>query len=455
MRKSRLYCVWRVCVRAATAVALAAALALAASASARGASAVTIESPQNGLMTNSQTIDFRGESEEFKGSNPVVVFIYAAGKQLEEIMAAQNEEGTSWSAQSKSLAPGTYTAQAAQLEHRGEEPTPSSNVVTFTIDTTPPQVSITYPANGSASSGESQLLTGQAGTAPGDLSSVRVELFAGPSATPPAVAILEPAAVGISWSAPFGGLRPGTYTALATQRDQAGNVGVSAPVTFELTAPPPPPPPSASFTWFPLSPVVGQNVVLVSSSTDAASPLRSFAWDLAGNGPFKVSGPVLTTSFSTPGNHVVRLQVGDARGASSVATETIHVSSRPLSAMQPFPIVRIAGVQTANGVRLSLLSVQAPVGTRVSVACKGRACRMKPLSRVATASSHNRKASVVVLSFPRFERSFPAGVVLQVRVSAAGEMGKYTSFSIHRYSLPTRVDECLAALNPQPIRCPA
>jgi hypothetical protein len=121
--------------------------------------------------------------------------------------------------------------------------------------------------------------------------------------------------------------------------------------------------------------------------------------------------------------------------------------------MLPFPIVRIAGVQTASGVKLSLLNVQAPVGVRVTVTCRGRGCRMRGQSRVASASKHARHASSVVLAFRRFERSFGAGTTLEVRVSAAGELGKYTLFAIHRRSLPTRVDACLSALDPKPVAC--
>jgi hypothetical protein len=193
--------------------------------------------------------------------------------------------------------------------------------------------------------------------------------------------------------------------------------------------------------------------VLVSSSTDAANPITGYAWDLAGTGPFKAAGPVLTTSFASPGNHVVRLQVTDAGSVSSVATETIPVSAPPLLTMAPFPIVRIAGVQTASGVRLSLVSVQAPVGARVTVTCRGRGCRIKPQSRVARATKRSHHASSAVLAFGGFERSFRAGVTLEVRVAAPGEIGKYTLFAIHRRSLPTRVDSCLSALNPQPVAC--
>src|SRR5664280_2189523 len=105
-----------------------------------------------------------------------------------------------------------------------------------------------------------------------------------------------------NWSGTFGGLSPGTYTVRAQQSDQAGNVGMSVPVTFTVSTPatpPPVPPPAASFKWFPAVPKTGENVSLVSSSIDTASPITAFAWALTGNGAFQAGKPVLTTSSAS------------------------------------------------------------------------------------------------------------------------------------------------------------
>ena len=435
-----------------------------APASMAAAPTLNISSPTNESVIRNTTPTFSGTTSveliPTVLTEPVKVSVYRGEGTVgtepvgEPIIAEQAPFTTEWIATVNApLADGIYTAVAAQSE--GGE-TGHSNAVSFTVSTPPPpHVAITYPANYSSADGESQLLTGSAGTAPHDLHEVTIELFSGSTVGASALAILHVHTSGATWSAVFGGLSPGTYTAQAVQYTDAGNVGTSAPDSFTLTVPPPLPvvPPSASFSWFPTAPVVGQSVALVSSSTDAASPLTSFAWDLAGNGQFSAGGPVLTTSFATAGNHVVRLQVTDARGVSGVATETIPVGRPPLRAMQPFPIVRIAGVQTGSGVRLSLVSVQAPVGSRVTVTCRGRGCRTKPQSRIASASKHTRHANSALLAFASFEREFRAGVTLEVRVGAAGEIGKYTLFAIHRHSLPTRVDSCLAALDPQPIAC--
>src|SRR5436189_20404 len=140
--------------------------------------------------------------------------------------------------------------------------------------------------------------------------------------TYPSLAV-QPVAGG--WATVAAVLAPGTYAARATQADSAGNVGASGVVSFTIAGPAPgaaPGPPVASFRWFPPVPIVGQTVALVSSSTDASSPITAFAWDLAGSGPFKAAGPVVNTSFSAPGRHALRLRVTDARGVSSIASET-------------------------------------------------------------------------------------------------------------------------------------
>jgi hypothetical protein len=189
------------------------------------------------------------------------------------------------------------------------------------------------------------------------------------------------------------------------------------------------------------------------STSSSPSPIVAFAWDPAGNGSFAGGGSVLATTFATAGAHHVSLRVTDAEGLSSVVTETIPVGAPRYTLMQPFPVVRIAGSDNRFGARVSLLSVQAPIGARVSITCRGRGCPAKHEQRLA--SSSRAKAGVVVLAFRRFERSLRAGIVLEIRVSKAGEIGKYTSFRIRRGRLPVRADLCLGPVSNLPMPCPS
>ena len=432
-----------------------------------------ITSPLNGSATHNQTPSFSGTTndifdeerlsfEEVLPGEEVKLKIYkgttAEGTPVQKLTTPTFLDGT-WSfSLPEALSPGTYTAKAEQKDQSGSG---RSEPVTFTVDTTPPQVTLISPVNGSSTSSGSQEVGGIAGIASGDLPAITIRLFAGATigSQPPQETLVVPSSHG-RWSATFGGLSLGAYTARAEQRDEAGNVGMSAPATFTVTTlvlPPAPAaaPPVASFKWFPSAPKIGETVSLVSTSTDTVTPITAFAWALTSRGAFEAGKPVLSTSFSTAGAHIVRLRVTDANGLSSVATETIGVISRPLILMQPFPIVRIAGSESPSGVKLNLLTVQAPVGTRVRVICGGRHCPSRSESQFAVSSRGHRNGGSVLLTFRRFERALRAGVVLRIRASKPGEIGKYTSFAIRPHKLPVRVDACVGPINPKPFRCPA
>ncbi len=402
---------------------------------------------------------FSGSAQASEAQPSVTLKVWkgtsASGTLVDSVSAP--ESGGLWSlAAIAALPEGTYTAQAEQADLTSDPPGVSA-ASTFTVDMTAPHPTLSAAPESTGL----ETVSGTAGIDPGDRKQVTAELFQGPVAEPGQAyeTITVNAASDATWAATFAGLGSGEYTVLARQSDEAGNVGESPPQSFSVATPSPaaPPaasPPVASFTWVPANPAVGERVSLASNSSGGSSPLSGFGWDV-GSGQFAPGGPLLTTSFTTPGPHVVRLQVTDASGLSSIATHTIGVAAQALKLMQPFPIVRIAGSENSSGARIKLLSVQAPPATKVGVVCKGPGCKTKAESRIASASSRSRsKAGAIVLSFPRFQRALRAGAVLQIRVSKAGEIGKFTSFTIRRNKLPTRIDACLRPPSSNPSPCP-
>jgi large repetitive protein len=370
--------------------------------------------------------------------------------------AAQRSPGGEWSfTPAAALEDGTYTAKAVQENGSGPEHAGGSNPITFKIDTRPPRVGITTPENGAILGLTTPTLSGAAGQEEGDLQSIRLKIYAGSAASGNPIQVLEVTPAGGSWTASAGPLPDGIYTAVAEQPDNAGNVGTST-ITFGVFAPGNGLPPVASFQWIPSAPYVGQAVSLVSNSTDASSPITGSAWDLAGNGLFSPAGPVVTTSFSRAGPHVVRLRVTDASGLSSLVAKTIPVTVAPVRLVQPFPVVRIAGTQYRRGVRISLLSVQAPVGARIGVVCKGPGCPTKSKSQQRLSATHaaSKNGGMALVEFRRFERALQAGAYLEIRVSLPGQIGKYTRFTVRRGKLPTRFDSCLDPTGVKPIACP-
>lgn len=196
--------------------------------------------------------------------------------------------------------------------------------------------------------------------------------------------------------------------------------------------------------------MTGETVSFASTSYDPESPITALAWDLQGSAAgFDAQGAVVSTVFTTPGNHPVRLRVTAADGSSSEAVQTVAVSSPVPVEMLPFPVVRFVATSKRYGATVRLLSVEAPPGAQITIQCAGRGCPLRYRSRIATPSS----IEAVTIAFPRFQRFLPAGAVLEIRVSKAGEIGKYTRIAIRRGKSPTRLDECLASTGP-PAPCP-
>jgi hypothetical protein len=124
-------------------------------------------------------------------------------------------------------------------------------------------------------------------------------------------------------------------------------------------------------------------------------------------------------------------------------------TTRGLPMLKPFPIVRIKGVLTARGARVTLLTVRAPRGARLALACRGRDCparRMK--SRFGTRRFGLRRLH-------RFERPFRAGTRLRFAITKPGYIGKRSTILIRRHAAPWRRDQCLGSPAGKPMPCGA
>jgi major membrane immunogen (membrane-anchored lipoprotein) len=349
-----------------------------------------------GVFFSDATPSFSGTASTApEDSNTVLVKIYS-GESTSGSLVSTTESalsGSRWEVEPAALPEGTYTAIAEQEDSNPSTQTGVSAPATFTVDAQAPHVTLTSPANHSSTSSASEQLGGTAGTAAGDSATVTVELYAGASAVGTSLEAVSVQSSAGSWSAAFGGLSPGTYTARAEQRDDVGNVGRSAPATFTVTTPVTPPP------------------VTVPTPTPAPAP-----------------APAPTPAPSPTPAHAL---------------------------MQPFPVVRIAGSESSSGVKISLLSVQAPLGATVTVTCHGHGCPAKAKDVVPTSGRSRSHAGLVSIVFRRFERSLRPGATLQIRVTGLGQIGKYTLFTVRRGKLPARMDTCLSPAGVQPVTCPS
>jgi hypothetical protein len=206
------------------------------------APAVTLTDPANGSWTNNVTPAFSGAAGTASGdSSTITVYLYAgsaaSGTPVQTLTTSA--VGAAWSVPASSALPqGAYTAQAQQSDAAGN--LGKSTLSTFTVDTTPPIVTVSEPTNGSEINDSRPSFSGDAGTEPGDSSKITVNVYAGSSISGSPVDTLTATATSGSWSiAPASALADGPYTVQATQSDAAGNVGNSAPITFTIDTTPP------------------------------------------------------------------------------------------------------------------------------------------------------------------------------------------------------------------------
>ena len=93
------------------------------------------------------------------------------------------------------------------------------------------------------------------------------------------------------------------------------------------------------------------------------------------------------------------------------------LGASPPPMFDPFPTVRIRGRLTADGARVTRLSVHAPHGVRIVASCRGRTCPTRRVARAAGIRLH------------RFERALRAGTRLDITVTKSGYIGKWTTSS--------------------------
>ena len=353
--------------------------------------ALTISSPQ----INGESVTFGGSAGSEPGDEPaVLVNIYQEGSEGVLQQFVDEPAGDKWQSAALELPAGRYRVEATQSDDVGHSKTVERP---FEISTKAPAVALNlvgFTMQDGTPVTASATPRFNAETISG-ARSVLLEVFAGTAVAGEPVERVAMSPSGELWSAESTTLSTGIYTARAKVEGPHGESGVSSPEIFSVQIP------------APITPVV----------------------------------PATPVATVTP-------------GAPSPAVAPVLAATAKL--MQPFPIVRIAGTDTSSGARIRLLTVQAPLGTTIAVTCSGGGCKTKAERRVAKASSKSGPAAgAVMLSFARFERSLRAGALLQIRVTQAGEVGKYTSFKIRRNRLPVRTDACLAPGESKPSACPS
>lgn len=190
---------------------------------------VTLQAPPS--PSNDLTPSFSGTASD---ATQVTVEIFEGPKAEGQIVATATATGTggSWSSGDAvpALSSGTFTALATQPSAI-ENPAGKSAPVTFSIDTSPPAV--TLNALPSVSGNAAPSFSGTAS----DRTQVTVDIYEGAHAEGPVVASATAEADSGEWVSgkTSSSLKWGEYTAVATQPSSIGNPsGASLPVTFAV-----------------------------------------------------------------------------------------------------------------------------------------------------------------------------------------------------------------------------
>jgi len=205
--------------------------------------AVTIGSPAVNSGTADTTPTLSGTAGdaagEFGQPGDVDVGVWAGntpvGPALETVRATRS--GTAWSATLVNpLTDGIYTAQARQgtstLGITGLSPGQ-----TFRVDTVPPVVIIDTPLAGATVDVTTPTVSGRSGAGLGDSPGVTVTLYDGAAASGAPLQTLSDTSDFGFFAATAAPVYNGTYTAVATQTDDAGNLGTSQTRSFTVSVP--------------------------------------------------------------------------------------------------------------------------------------------------------------------------------------------------------------------------
>lgn len=189
--------------------------------------AVAITQPAANARTNDITPTLSGTAEagatmlvEVRNSANAVVF-----------SGAPAVAGTTWSVDSGALTEGAYTVTARATDASGNSATAGPRA--FTIDLTPPTVSIAAPAAGVTTNDNTVAISGAAETG----AAVLVEVFNAQSQLAYSATVTAAAS---AWSTTTTALPDGNYTILVTATDVAGNPAGAGPRQFVVDTTPPP-----------------------------------------------------------------------------------------------------------------------------------------------------------------------------------------------------------------------
>ena len=165
--------------------------------------------------------------------------------------------------------------------------------------------------------------------------------------------------------------------------------------------------------------------------------------------PTVTPAPTATPTPTPPPAPQQTFDVAAAPVATPVPTsgEVLHqtATSKKAKMIHPRPTVRVQGRLTANGARVTALTVRAPRGVTITASCAGGGCPAHRVTRNGAKLTH----------LSTFEKVLRAGTRITIKISKpGGYITKVTVLEIRRGSAPMRRDGCLWPARKKMQRCP-
>ncbi len=361
--------------------------------------APTVTTPANGSTVNTVMPTLSGTAGTAAGDDASVTVELFSGSAVDDTpdqtLTAPVTAGGTWSTTANPLANGVWTVRVTQRDAAGNSGT-STQTVTFTVDTTPvdgtaPTVTISAPASGATVTTATPTVSGTAGTAAGDSNQVSVAFYPASDAQgTPAQTVQATVSANGSWSATPTSLAAGVWTVQATQGDNAGNIGRSAPVSFTVNSTPQDTTaPVVSIASPTTGSVIGGTSLTVSGAAGTqpgdAATVTLRVW----SGTSTTGTPVRTTTASSsngswsatvtnlsPGTYTLRASQSDAAGnVGNSANVTVTVATAPrITGVSPAQLGQGANAVTVqvNGSGFNAGITAAVTGAGVTATVTGR-----------------------------------------------------------------------------------
>jgi hypothetical protein len=210
--------------------------------------------------------------------------------------------------------------------------------ISLTVDTQAPSIGLASPADASFISTATPALSGTAGTASGDSSTVTVKVYAGTGTGGTLLqtrsATRDPSTGAYSVNATT--LGSGTYTAQASQGDSAGNTGLSAAHTFtvDITALPDIPPPDP--TPPDIAPAQTTNDSQAIPTLQVVPPTAVFSFEKVGHDE-RGNSVTLTVDVPGPGTLVLFGRKVQKVRKKAMGADPITLTVRPKKRLESRP----------------------------------------------------------------------------------------------------------------------